>query len=102
MEASQGNKLMVVVGISVLLSSSSFAVAMVVTLRRNRRGRFTRASSSHPHSGRSPSPLEAVVASRVEDSSFALSAVMNPDSTHSPLFLADLNLSMYLFNNFES
>lgn len=60
---------------------------MVVTLRQNRRGRFTRASSSHPHSGRSPSPLEAVVAPRVEDSSFALSAVMNPDSTHSPLFL---------------
>ncbi|CAN7139209.1 unnamed protein product [Brassica rapa subsp. narinosa] len=53
---------------------------MVVSLRRTRRsGRFTRAGSSNP-------PPEALPASSPV-SSFAHSALMNPDSTHSPLYL---------------
>ncbi|CAN7057379.1 unnamed protein product [Brassica oleracea var. botrytis] len=60
---------------------------MVVALRRSRRsGRSTRAGSSNPNPGGSPSHSEAVAAPLVPDP-YALSVVMNPDSVHSPLFL---------------
>ena len=53
---------------------------MVVSLCRTRRSvRFTLAGCSNP-------PREALSASSTK-SSLALSAVMNPDSVHSPLFL---------------
>lgn len=60
---------------------------MVVNLRPSRRsGHFTRAGSSNPLPGSSSSPHEAVVAPTLPDP-FALSAMMSPDSVHSPLFL---------------
>lgn len=60
---------------------------MVVNLRPSRRsGHFTSAGSSNPLHGSSSSPHEAVVAPTLPDP-FALSAMMNPDNVHSPLFL---------------
>ena len=64
-----------------------FSAPMVVTLRRNRRsGRFTPAGSSNLLPGSSASVPEAITALIVENP-FSLSAVMNLDSVHSPLFL---------------
>lgn len=60
---------------------------MVVTLHRNRRsGHFTRAGCSNILLG-SSSSVPKVVAAPITKDPFVLSATMNPDSVHSPLFL---------------